>query len=40
LKWKNIFVTAFVAALANCVANHVVDCLFQKVGLPCPRDSA
>jgi len=27
----------FVAAIANCVAGHLVDCMFERVGLPCPR---
>jgi hypothetical protein len=33
-KWlAGIAVTAF----ANCVAGHVVDCMFEAVGLSCPR---
>jgi hypothetical protein len=35
LKWLGgIAASAFV----NCLAGHVVDCLFQRVGLTCPRD--
>jgi hypothetical protein len=40
MKWARMFGAAFVAACVNCFANHVVDCLFQKIGLPCPRDGA
>jgi hypothetical protein len=25
------------AAFANCLANHVVDCVFERIGLSCPR---
>jgi hypothetical protein len=35
LKWLGgIAVTAF----ANCIAGHIVGCLFERAGLPCPRD--
>lgn len=36
-KWiAGIVLTAFV----NCLAGHVVACLFARIGLPCPRDGA
>ena len=35
VKWLGgIAVTAF----ANCLADHVVGCLFERVGMTCPRD--
>jgi hypothetical protein len=34
LKWAaGVFAVAFV----NCLADHVVSCLFEKAGLNCPR---
>jgi hypothetical protein len=26
-----------VSAFANCIAGHIVGCLFERIGLPCPR---
>jgi len=35
--WVKWLGTIIVTAIANCVAGHVVDCVFERVGLPCPR---
>jgi hypothetical protein len=26
-----------VTALANCLAGHIVGCMFERIGLSCPR---
>jgi hypothetical protein len=35
--WAKWLGGIIVAAFANCLANHVVDCVFERVGLSCPR---
>jgi len=35
---QKMIISAGLSALANCLAGHVVDwCLFETLGLPCPR---
>lgn len=35
---QKIILSAAVSALANCLIGHLVDwCLFEELGLPCPR---
>jgi len=34
LKWA---VGVLAAAFANCLADHVVSCLFERAGLNCPH---
>jgi hypothetical protein len=36
-KWPMWLGGIFATALANCFAGHVVDCLFERLGLSCPR---
>jgi hypothetical protein len=35
---KKLIITAFVGAFANCFAGHVVDCMFERLNLGCPRN--
>jgi hypothetical protein len=37
--WPKWLAGVLISAFANCLAGHVVDCLFQRVGLRCPRDN-
>lgn len=36
--WIKLLGGALVSAVFNCFAGHVVDCVFQRIGLACPRD--
>jgi hypothetical protein len=36
--WLKLLGGVVLSAVANCVVGHVVDCMFQRAGLPCPRD--
>jgi hypothetical protein len=29
-----------ISALANCLAGHLIGCVFERVGLSCPRNGA
>lgn len=35
---KKLIVTTVVGAFANCIAGHVVDCVFERLNLGCPRN--
>lgn len=37
IKWAG---GILLGAFANCLADHVVSCAFERVGLTCPRGSA
>ena len=37
-KWSLWLGGVMISAFANCLAGHLVDCLFERIGLSCPRD--
>jgi hypothetical protein len=39
-KWPQFLGGILISAFANCLAGHLVDCLFERIGLPCPRGGA
>jgi hypothetical protein len=39
MKMPHWVAVILVTALANCLANHIIGCAFQAVGLPCPRQN-